>query len=142
MELKGQTLIGWVKTLENEVLEMDNFSEELNFWYWFDFVEFIKKDLEFYGKNQILNDGLTYDWETGRCLDWSSIEIELFLKPIGLSYWNKILSTYRIIFYSQYPGSFESKLYQICKPDDSNSKKLTLTFSKFEGKTSFQVKFI
>lgn len=142
MKMKSQTLIGWVKTVENEVLEMDNHAQDLQYWYWFDFVEFIKKDLEFYENNGILNQGLIYGWETGRYLDWSNIEIELFLRPIGLSYWNKILSTYKILFYSQYPGSFESKLYQICRPDDSNAKKLSLIFSKLEGKSSFQVKFI
>lgn len=139
--MQVDTIAGWVKTIESEILDMDISSRKLQSSYWFDFVEQVKEDLTRYEIPALVDRDITNGWYQDRFLDWSNMEIEMHLRPVSDSIWKRIQPAFQLLFQSKYPAKFENRLYQTCAPDDKNAKRLSITFTKLEGKISYKVKF-
>ena len=141
MTKQVDTIVGWVKTIESEILDMDISSREIQSSYWFDFVEQVNADLNHYQIPAFVDKDITKGWYQDRFLDWSNLEIEMFLKPISNSIWVRIPVAIQLLLQAKYPANLENQLYLACAPNDKNAKRLLVTFSKFEGKISYKVKF-
>jgi len=68
-----KTIVEWVKTIENEILEMDISSRKLQTNYWFDFVGQLKADLDQYEIPEELDKDITKGWYKDRFLDWTNM---------------------------------------------------------------------
>lgn len=117
-----QSISGWVALLKRELAEADQNAKKAQFQAWSKFA--LHPDFPQVGQDVFKG------WIDNRYLDWTSINMTLYLKPVRPGFWTRIGPAFRWLFTGSKPMAIGKLVYEMAEKGEKGSVMVTVNFKK------------